>query len=273
MKTEVPILTYHEIIDDDFRGRELLRKMKKGYFVKKSVFDEQMQYLKNEGLSCITLREFAEFLKNPIETILPERCFAITFDDGYLGNHKYALPILKKYDFTATFFVTVNFIGTPFMMGWNELMHLKEGGMSIQSHTLSHPFLKQMNDYEVRRELQESKKILEDKLKIQVDFFSLPHGSYGNNYKRIAIESSFLGGCSSKEGLNDKSTDIYLLKRINTSGDYRLLDFIRIINRDKSFIGFLTFREGLKNLVKNLLGEKLYDNLYNLIFNLVGKNE
>lgn len=36
---------------------------------------------------------------------LPPRALCITFDDGYADNHDIALPILKRYGLTATFFI------------------------------------------------------------------------------------------------------------------------------------------------------------------------
>ncbi|WP_313950419.1 polysaccharide deacetylase family protein [Accumulibacter sp.] len=49
---------------------------------------------------------------------LPARALAITFDDGYLDNFTVALPILQRYDMTATFFVAVGFLDGGRM--WND---------------------------------------------------------------------------------------------------------------------------------------------------------
>ena len=41
---------------------------------------------------------------------LPPRAVCITFDDGYADNERVALPILKRYGLTATFFVSTGYI-------------------------------------------------------------------------------------------------------------------------------------------------------------------
>jgi len=49
---------------------------------------------------------------------LPERAMAITFDDGYADNHDVALPILRKHELPATFFIATGFLDGGRM--WND---------------------------------------------------------------------------------------------------------------------------------------------------------
>ncbi|MDH5614255.1 MAG: polysaccharide deacetylase family protein, partial [Gammaproteobacteria bacterium] len=49
---------------------------------------------------------------------LPRKAVSITFDDGYADNHDIALPILEKWNVSATFFIATGFIDGGIM--WND---------------------------------------------------------------------------------------------------------------------------------------------------------
>ena len=53
-----------------------------------------------------------------------DRAVAITFDDGYADNLYSAKPLLERYDFPATFFLTTGYIGCEREFWWDELERL-----------------------------------------------------------------------------------------------------------------------------------------------------
>ncbi len=55
---------------------------------------------------------------------LPPRAVAITFDDGYRDNHRYAYPILRKYGVPAAIFLATDFIGTGRLAPHDEIAWL-----------------------------------------------------------------------------------------------------------------------------------------------------
>lgn len=100
----------------------------------------------------------------------------LTFDDGYRTHYEVAFPLLLRHGMRATFFVTTDWVGQPGYVTWNALREMLAAGMSIQSHTVSHPFLSTVPTAVVRRELVESKARLDDELGQATTTLALPGG-------------------------------------------------------------------------------------------------
>ncbi len=80
-------------------------------------FDRQMSYLRRH-YKVLQLAELAQYVKahkNP-----PSKSVVVTFDDGYHDNFRNAIPILKKYNIPATFFVCTPDLEHPFFW-WDVL--------------------------------------------------------------------------------------------------------------------------------------------------------
>ncbi|MDP4177080.1 MAG: Ig-like domain-containing protein, partial [Bacillota bacterium] len=131
----VPVLMYHYI--EDYNDKDEYKELK----VSKEKFKKQLQYLKDNGYSTLTLNEIYDFIVN--HKCIPEKSVALTFDDGYNDNYTNAFPLIKEYGYKATVFVVTNWIdkeGLPYISS----EHLKEmdtAGMDIESHTLNHDHL------------------------------------------------------------------------------------------------------------------------------------
>jgi len=64
-------------------------------------FKKHLKYYK-KNYNVITLSDYFEDLNLRTDKVN----IAITFDDGYMNNLKYALPLLEKYSLHSTFFIT-----------------------------------------------------------------------------------------------------------------------------------------------------------------------
>ncbi len=113
---------------------------------------------------------------------------SVTFDDGYRNFTEYALPVLKKYGIPSTIYIPTAYVGKSNdwdrglsgallpLMGIGELREIRKEGVSIGSHTQTHPRLRGMAPAELEKEIRDSKKILEDMLGEPVRSFSYPYG-------------------------------------------------------------------------------------------------
>jgi len=81
-------------------------------------FARELAYMK-VNLDVISIPELVAGLAKP--SLLPRRPAVITFDDGYLDNHQFALPLLRDANLPACFFVCTRIVGTrhvPWYEAW-----------------------------------------------------------------------------------------------------------------------------------------------------------
>ena len=256
MKNKIAILMYHNVEPDNFDDNKSPVE-NKPYILKKSQFQEQIEYLSVEGYKTISLKEFVRW-QSTRETI-PEKSIIISFDDGHISNYTQSYPILKKYGFSATFFTIVGTIGQPNSLSWEHIKEMIKNGMEIGSHTLTHPCPALLTDEKFKFELTESKRILEENLEKRINFLSSPTGYYNSAIGRIAKEAGYKAVCIGKIGLNTVNSDLFALKRIVIKRDYTLLRFKSLIEQE----GWITFcqyiSEYYRDILKKILGYKRYE--------------
>jgi peptidoglycan/xylan/chitin deacetylase (PgdA/CDA1 family) len=212
----VNILMYHRVDPDP--GRRL-----RDWGLRPEVFEAQMTALSRGGYRVLTLGEVLQVVRG--ERPAPPRALALTFDDGYGSLLEFALPILERCGFRATFFLVSDRVGGTnawdarhgdpprSLMGWSEAKTLVDRGMEIGSHSRTHPFLTGLSEPELEDEIRGSKQCLEDRIGQPVGFFSYPHGLHDARSRRLVAAAGYVGACSSQSGRNRPGTDPFLLHR------------------------------------------------------------
>jgi peptidoglycan/xylan/chitin deacetylase (PgdA/CDA1 family) len=112
--------------------------------------------------------------------------FCLSFDDGHKDWVNVLLPILHEFEAPATFFITVNNVTSAAesrrRLTWGDCRRLVEDGMGVGSHTISHARLAVVDPARARREIFDSKAVLEDRLGTPVRDFAAPYGLPGIDY-------------------------------------------------------------------------------------------
>jgi peptidoglycan/xylan/chitin deacetylase (PgdA/CDA1 family) len=72
------------------------------------VFEDHLRVLKASGYVSVSLAELHAYMAGAGR--LPAKALVLTFDDGYLDNWVFAFPLLRKYGFKATVFVSTDFV-------------------------------------------------------------------------------------------------------------------------------------------------------------------
>ncbi|MGQ0644617.1 MAG: polysaccharide deacetylase family protein [Elusimicrobiota bacterium] len=236
----LPILMYHKV------GTPPAGSKLKKLWVSPEQFRRQMHYLKEKGHSPITFRRLAE-LRDRGEAV-PDSAVVITFDDGYKNNHENAFPILKEFGFEAVVFLVFNTLEgenawhdpagearVP-MLSWREIEELKAGGVEFGSHTLNHVKLSRVDHDTARREIQESRRALSEKLGYEPVSFAYPYGDGADEprLQDLAREAGYRWAVSVHQGKADLSGNPFCLNRIFVRGDDTALDFHLHMTRGKS---------------------------------------
>lgn len=201
-----PILEYH-IVQEKNPDRAY------EYNVPPADFEQQLDYLQQEGYTTISIRDFLRAKKGLQE--LPEKPIILTFDDGYESNYTELLPILEKRGLKATIFMVTNDIGRERYMSWDQLKDIQHRGVEIGSHTTNHLPLTEMSLSEARDEVKLSKLLMEWNGMDTIYTFSYPNGKYSEELLKVLKEEEYLAAVTGDAGLNTFETNPYLLQRIN----------------------------------------------------------
>ena len=73
-----------------------------------SLLDKHFELIKKQKLTTLTAADVKQYTNEKKK--LPKNSILITFDDGYYDNYLNVFPLLKKYNFKATFFINSAFI-------------------------------------------------------------------------------------------------------------------------------------------------------------------
>lgn len=123
---------------------------------------------------------FSYSLSQPIKAAI------ITFDDGMLSQFTFAKTILDKYNFKATFYIICNSVDKENRMDWNNIKTLEEEGHEIGSHSMNHKRLSKLSEEEMKYEIIESKRCLQEN-GFNVTSFSFPYNDGDNNKNILTI--------------------------------------------------------------------------------------
>lgn len=89
------------------------------------------------------------------------------------------------------------------MLFWEEVREMSKHGISFGSHTMSHPVLSDISVEEARREIVESKNIIEEQIQKPVTTFAYPYGKYTDytdEVTKVLFDEGFEYACTTTVG-------------------------------------------------------------------------
>ena len=191
------------------------------------------------------------------------RRVAITFDDGDLGQYQHAFPALAARGMTATFYIATDWVGRPGYVTWAHLREMVGAGMSIQSHTRSHPYLSELDAGRLRDELSGSKKILDDALGQDTAEIAFPGGDApARRLTHVIADSGYRVSVGTRWGRNpdvngSRRIDEFV-KRCTVRGETTEAMAQRIITADPTLALSWVAKEALLRRLRSSLGASRY---------------
>lgn len=218
----VPVLCYHKF------SKTTSDKMT----VTAEAFESQMRYLKVNGYQVIPLEQLFDFLAGKAQ--VPKKSVVVTIDDGWRSTYDIAYPILRKYGYPATLFVYTDFVGGGGnALTWEMIAELSRNGFDIQCHTKTHRNLSRISRREsfnqyfesLRREINESTRLLKKHLKKDVRYLAYPYGDTNPLVIALISKAGYRGALTVHREGNPFFTPRYRVGRAIIYGTYGLQDF------------------------------------------------
>ena len=243
-------LMYHEL---ERQGRPLADR-EPGYLryvLDEARFKEQIAWLASAGLRGVSLGRALDHRFTASAEVV------ITFDDGCESDWVIAAPCLAEYGFGATCYVVSAWVGhRPGFLTRPQLRELANAGIEVGSHSATHRFLTDLNDADLRRELVESKRDIEDTIGLPVRHLSCPGGRSSRGVAAAARAAGYDTMATSRIGVNSPSTDRFALNRCALQRDTPQQTFEAFCRGEG--LGVLQMRDRALGAAKAILGNRLY---------------
>ncbi len=219
----VPVLMYHYIspVPADQAKNAVAVDLR----VPPEIFEQHLAYLKSQGYTSVGAPLLWEALNG--RATLPQRPVMLTFDDGYDDAFTNALPLLRKYGFRGTFFITVNLVGKPGYLTWDQVRALDRAEMDIESHAMDHRPMTSFALSGLLYQMGFARAVLAQQVGHDLRFFAYPSGDYDGTAMQGAAANGYLGAFV-KSGGSLQSLDWAMALRRSRVNGYATIDSLKV---------------------------------------------
>jgi peptidoglycan/xylan/chitin deacetylase (PgdA/CDA1 family) len=138
--------------------------------------------------------------ESTLDSIVGRSDVQITFDDGNGSDIEHALPQLHRRGLSATFFVIAGRLGAPGFLDESGVRGLAAAGMGIGCHGMRHRPWRGLDKLELREEVVEARRLLEEVVGRPVTEAACPFGSYDRRVLRSLRRHGFRRAYTSDRG-------------------------------------------------------------------------
>lgn len=244
MPRGLPVITYHHHLPRELKE---MSRFKEGSVTNTvESFEEQMEWLHENGYSSMTLAEFEDYVSGR-DTRPSGKRVLITFDDGHLSTARYCYEILKRYGFTAVvFLITAKQPERPIAEIKPDLLqYISREEMAAQSDVYeyaAHTHSLHSRDEELRSHLvtKDAETVTKDALTNRAlvgnsEHFCFPFGQYNESVVDTLAKAGFRYFYTTDKGLAypDPDKDVYVIRRLNVSPRFNVQHFANLMERSE----------------------------------------
>jgi len=192
--------------------------------------------------------------------------YQVTFDDGHISNYHLALPLLEKYHIRSIFFITTEWIGAESRMSEQHLRELLGRGHQVESHSCSHAFLPDCSDEQLRNELTNSRRRLEDVISSPVTAVSVPYGRWDRRVLRACLNAGYCQVYTSDPWLSAAVRQGILVKgRLTVRNSVDAAQLRRLLTATGLAKARLQVPFKMKKALKLCIGDRMYHRLWHAV--------
>jgi peptidoglycan/xylan/chitin deacetylase (PgdA/CDA1 family) len=241
---------YHEI---GLPGRPLCQSAYgyERYVPSLETFRRQMAWIRESGWHGLSVGEAIRYPDGP--------GVCITFDDGCETDLIAAAPVLREFGCNATFYLTAGFLGRPGFLTASQVRELDAQGFEIGCHSMTHPYIPDLSEIELKREVVDAKLVIEQIVGHAIEQFSCPGGSYDRRTLRMVRQSGFATFANSRFHANSSRTSRYDLGRVAVLRDFTIEEFSTICQGRGLWKRSVQYK--VRRGAQRVLGNRGYDRL------------
>lgn len=238
LKPELIILCYHSFDSDNWF-----------YGVDQESLEEQISLLL-KNYTPITLGEVQKIIEGV--RIIDKPSFVVTIDDGYADVYK-TKDFFKKVGIKPTLFMLADtdhanrkeLENNKKFLTKEQVQELIKEGWRIGSHSLTHSDFYKLSQRQIYNEVIQSKKILEKKFGLKIDFFAYPKGRYTTQILAALMRAGYTLGLSMDDGFITENTHPLKVPRIGINRTHSLAEFASLYSPSNIRLRNLIKQSGL----------------------------
>ena len=177
------------------------------YYLHPRKFNRFMRWFDVAGYQTASIDQW-------IADAVPDHHVLLTFDDAYDDLYDHLLPLVVERKYKPLIFVVADHIGQSntwdqarglrarSLLTLDQMREMQKYGVDFGSHTLTHPWLPNLSDDQLHREIKDSKHRLQDLLGQEIKSFSYPWGGVDMRVRSAVAGAGYQAAFTISPGLN-----------------------------------------------------------------------